>query len=142
MARLLGYQDYRNFVTVIEKAKEACNNSGYNDKNHFVEFTELIRAGKGARRPVEAFRLSRYACYLIIQNADPSKDLVAAGQTYFAIQTRRQELADQLDDQAIEENRRLVLRSEMRDHNLQVADAAKDAGVVESRDYAARCWRS
>jgi len=77
MARPLGYQDYRNFVTVIEKAKEACNNSGYNDKNHFVEFTELIRTGKGARRPVEAFRLSRYACYLIIQNADPSKDLVA-----------------------------------------------------------------
>jgi DNA-damage-inducible protein D len=96
----------------------------------------MIRIGKGGQREVDEIQLSRYACYLIIQNADPSKDIVALGQTYFAAQTRRQELADQSDEQGIEDQRRLVLRSEMREHNVQLADAAKDAGVVESRDYA------
>ena len=136
MARLLGYREYRNFEPVIEKAMEACKNSAHSVSDHFVGIHEMIPLGKGGRRSVETIELSRYACYLVIQNADPSKDLVALGQTYFAVQTRRQELADEGDEQTIEDNRRLVIRAEMRDHNVQLADAAKDAGIVESRDYA------
>lgn len=120
MARLLNYREYRNFEPVIEKARIACKGGGHNESDHFVDLHEMIHLGKGAKRAVEAVQLSRYACYLVIQNADPSKDIVALGQTYFAVQTRRQELADQGsdgDEQAIEDQRRLVLRSEMREHS-------------------------
>lgn len=131
-AAVLGYGDYRNFEAVVEKAKLACFNSGYRIEDHFVDVTDMIEIGKGGRRPVKAILLSRYACYLAIQNADPKKGIVAQGQTYFALQTRRQEL----DDEHIEEERRLLLREEMRLHNVQLADAAKGAGVVEPIDYA------
>jgi DNA-damage-inducible protein D len=92
----------------------------------------MITVGKGAQRPVKTTLLSRYACYLAIQNADPAKDIVAAGQSYFAVQTRRQEITEE----AREEDRRLLLRDEMKKHNLQLADAARGAGVVEPKDYA------
>jgi DNA-damage-inducible protein D len=131
-AKILGYSDYRNFEKVIENAKTACQNSGQKLEDHFVEVTDMIEVGKGAKRPVITVYMSRYACYLAIQNADPSKEIVAAGQTYFAVQTRRQELTDK----AVEDERRLLLRSEMKKHNAQLADAAKDAGVIEPRDYA------
>jgi DNA-damage-inducible protein D len=131
-ARVLGYSDYRNFEQVIEKAKLACFNSGQRVDDHFVEITEMIEIGKGGQRPVKSTLMSRYACYLGIQNADPGKDIVALGQTYFAIQTRRQELSDQ----QIEEDRRILLRNELKKHNTQLADAAKDCGVIEPKDYA------
>jgi DNA-damage-inducible protein D len=131
-AEVLGYGDYRNFEGVIEKAKMACFNSAHRLEDHFVDVTEMIEIGKGGQRPVKTVLLSRYACYLAIQNADPKKEIVAQGQTYFAIQTRRQELADE----NIEEERRFLLREEMRRHNVQLADAAKDAGVIEPIDYA------
>jgi len=131
-AGILDYGDYRNFEGVIEKAKMACFNSGHRLDDHFVDVTEMIEIGKGGQRPVKTVLLSRYASYLVIQNADPKKEIVAHGQTYFAIQTRRQELADE----HIEENRRVLLREEMRRHNAQLADAAKDAGVIEPIDYA------
>jgi DNA-damage-inducible protein D len=131
-AEVLGYGDYRNFEGVIEKAKLACFNSGRRLQDHFVDVTDMIEIGKGGQRPVKTVLLSRYACYLAIQNADPKKEIVAQGQTYFAVQTRRQELADD----RMETERRLVLRDEMRRHNLQLADAAKGAGVVEPVDYA------
>ncbi len=131
-AEVLGYGDYRNFEGVIEKAKLSCFNSGNRIEDHFVDVTEMIEIGKGGQRPVKTVLLSRYACYLVIQNADPKKKIVAQGQTYFAIQTRRQELGDE----RIEEERRLLLREEMRRHNVQLADAAKGAGVVEPIDYA------
>lgn len=131
-AEVLGYGDYRNFEGVVEKAKLACFNSGHRIEDHFVDVTEMVAIGSGAERPVRAVLLSRYACYLAIQNADPKKEIVAQGQTYFAVQTRRQELADE----RIEEERRLLLREEMRRHNVQLADAAKGAGVVEPIDYA------
>jgi DNA-damage-inducible protein D len=131
-SEILGYSDYRNFEGVIEKAKLACFNSGHRLEDHFVDVTEMVAIGSGAERPVKTILLSRYACYLAIQNADPKKEIVAHGQTYFAIQTRRQELADE----RIEEDRRILLREEMRRHNVQLADAAKDAGVIEPKDYA------
>ncbi len=131
-ARVLGYSDYRYFEQVIEKARLACFNSGERIDENFVTVTELVGAGKGAQRPVQTVLLSRYACYLIIQNADPAKELIAIGQTYFAVQTRRQELADE----TIETERRLLLREEMKQHNTQLADAARMAGVVEPMDYA------
>jgi DNA-damage-inducible protein D len=101
-------------------------------EDHFVDVTEMIPVGKGAKRPAKTVMMSRYACYLVIQNADPGKQIVAQGQTYFAIQTRRQELSDE----EVEEQRRLAIRSELRTHNTQLADAAKDAGVIEPKDYA------
>ena len=131
-ARVLGYNDYRNFEAVVQKARTACFNSGQRVEDHFVDITEMVGIGSGAQRALKTVMMSRYACYLVIQNADPAKEIVAQGQTYFAIQTRRQELSDE----EIEAQRRLAIRSELRQHNTQLADAAKEAGVVEPRDYA------
>ena len=91
LARILDYEQYRNFEAVIDKAKLACINSGQKVDDHFGNITEMVVIGSGAKRPLRTIMLSRYACYLIVQNADPSKEIVAIGQTYFAIQTRRQE---------------------------------------------------
>jgi DNA-damage-inducible protein D len=131
-AKVLGYTDYRNFEQVVEKARLACFNSGQRVDDHFVDITEMVGIGSGAKRNVKTTLMSRYACYLAIQNADPGKEIVALGQTYFAIQTRRQELTDE----QIEADRRLLLREELKKHNTQLADAAKDCGVIEPRDYA------
>jgi DNA-damage-inducible protein D len=131
-AQVLGYSDYRNFEQAMKRAKTACFNSGQRIEDHFVEITEMVAIGSGAQRPLKTILLSRYACYLIVQNADPSKEIVALGQTYFAIQTRRQELTDE----ATEEERRLLLREEMKLHNVRLASTAKSAGVVEPKDYA------
>lgn len=94
-AVVLVYSDYRNFEQVLGKARMACFNSGQRIDDHFVDVTEMIEIGKGGRREVKTVLLSRYACYLVVQNADPTKEIVALGQTYFAVQTRRQELADE-----------------------------------------------
>ena len=94
LARVLEYREFRNLSAAIAKAREACAQSGHAVSDHFVLFNEMVGIGSGAQRELEDWALSRYACYLVIQNADPSKPLVALGQTYFAIQTRRQELAD------------------------------------------------
>jgi len=131
-ARVLGYVNYRHFQAVIEKARTACFNSGQRVEDHFVGIDEMIVIGKGGQRAVKTVMMSRYACCLVIQNADPAKEIVAQGQTYFAIQTRRQELSDE----EMEEQRRLAIRSELRMHNTQLADAAKGAGVIEPKDYA------
>ncbi len=138
LAKALEYSDYRNFQAVIEKAKEACVNSGQEPSNHFVDITEMVAIGSGAQRPIEDVLLSRYACYLIVQNADPAKKIVALGQTYFAVQTRMQELTqlDEYNRLATEDERRLFLRNELKEHNKQLVDAAKDAGVETSLDYA------
>jgi DNA-damage-inducible protein D len=133
LSQVLGYENYRNFEGVIEKAKLACFNSGHDIEDHFVDADEMVKIGSGAKRSIKFVLMSRYACYLAIQNADPKKEIVAQGQAYFAIQTRRQELED---EQVDEEQRRVLLRDEIRRHNAQLADAAKNAGVVEPVDYA------
>ena len=136
--KILEYNEYRNFIPVIEKAKIACENSGQMIEDHFVDINEMVAIGSGAGRPVDSIKLSRYACYLIVQNADPSKTIVAQGQTYFAIQTRIAEVQQMKEYQELtnEEEKRLFLRSELLQHNSQLASAAKDAGVIDSRDYA------
>lgn len=136
MAKALQYNDWRNFVSVIHKAMESCRNSGIPTDNHFGETTEMVRLGSGAAREVENYYLSRYACYLIIQNADPAKDVVAAGQSYFAVQTRKQELAEDELVRMNENQKRLLLREEMKVHNKKLASAAKNAGVIRPLDYA------
>jgi DNA-damage-inducible protein D len=134
LATVLQYNDYRNFEAVIERAKTSCLNSKHVVGDHFGDTTEMIDLVKGAQREISVTLLSRYACYLIIQNADPSKSIVAVGQTYFAIQTRRQELDDA--QQVLEDERRVLLRKELSKHNVDLAAAAKQCGVVEPIDYA------
>lgn len=135
--RVLEYGEYRNFLPVIEKAKISCENSGQKASDHFVETHEMIKLGKGGIRKVNSYALSRYACYLIVQNGDPSKSVIAKGQTYFAIQTRRQELSDEGNFSALsEDERRLMLRKEMKEHNKSLSAAAKDSGVETPIDYA------
>lgn len=139
LGKILEYSEYRHFKPVIEKAKEACINSKQRIEDHFEDFLEMVDIGSGAKRPMEdGVKLSRYACYLIVQNADPSKEVVAQGQTYFAVQTRLQEIRqmDEYNRLASEDEKRLFLREEMKRHNIQLADAAKGAGVIEPLDYA------
>lgn len=138
LSKILEYSEFRHFLPVIERAKEACNNSDQPIQDHFEEYLEMVPIGSGAERKMESIKLSRFACYLIVQNADPSKEVVAQGQTYFAIQTRLQEI-QQMDDYnrlSTEEEKRLFLRNELKKHNLQLAEAAKDAGVIQPVDYA------
>jgi DNA-damage-inducible protein D len=134
LARVLEYTDFRNFIAVIAKAREACANSGHTVSDHFVDINEMVSIGSGAERQVEDWALSRYACYLVIQNADPGKPLVALGQSYFAVQTRRQEMTDEA---ALKEDKtRLLLRAEMKKHNKNLAGVARQSGVVQPLDYA------
>lgn len=125
LARELEYSDYRNFLAIVNKAKVACENSGEVIHNHFVETDEMVQIGSGAERSIDTIYLSRYACYLIVQNSDPTKVTVAKGQTYFAIQTRRQEISDNL----VEDNKRVFLREEMKKHNTSLMHTASSAGV-------------
>lgn len=138
LSKILEYADFRNFLTVIGKAKEACKNSGQAIENHIVEINEMVPIGSGAERKMESYKLSRYACYLIVQNADPSKEIVALGQTYFATQTRLQEIRQMEVYQQLktEDEKRIFLRKEMFEHNKQLAAAAKNAGVINPIDYA------
>ncbi len=138
LSEVLGYSVYRNFKPVIEKAKESCKNSNHNIIDHFAEMRNMVELGSGAKRQIENVKLSRYACYLIVQNADPSKEIVALGQTYFAVQTRLQEIQQMSEYQELrtEDERRLFLRNELRNHNSQLAEAAKNAGVWNNKDYA------
>ena len=137
LAPLLEYVQWRNFMQVVEKAKTACQRAGHHVTDHFAEVSKMVGIGSGAQRPVDDVRLSRYACYLIVQNADPSKPVIAVGQTYFAVQTRRQELADNAQFARLsEDEKRLAIRNELATHNKQLAAAAKDAGVETPLDYA------
>lgn len=127
LSKLLGYNRWENFRKyVIPRTQKACENSGRACSDHIRAITKLIGTGKGAQRSLEDFQLSRFSCYLVVENSDPDKPIVALGQTYFAVQTRRQELAD---DQALaglpEDEKRLIYRREMAVLNQQLAAAAK-----------------
>jgi len=95
LQELLGYTEWRNFLKVIEKAKDSAQNVGASVQNHFVDVNKMVSIGSGAERPVEDIMLTRYACYLIAQNGDPRKESIAFAQTYFAVQTRKQELIEE-----------------------------------------------
>ena len=135
LAPVLEYVQWRNFAKVLERAILACKNSGYPVSDHFAEVSKIVEAG-ATSKPVIDYKLSRYACYLIVQNGDPRKEVIALGQTYFAIQTRRQEVADYFN-QLDEDNKRLVIRGDIKQWNQMLAEAAHNAGVISDQEYAA-----
>jgi DNA-damage-inducible protein D len=137
LAEVLDYSQYRHFLPVVERAKEACLNSGQPVGNHIEDVLTMVEIGSGAQREIADIRLSRYACYLVVQNGDSSKPVIANGQTYFAMQTRRQELQDSAKfAQLSEDDKRIAIRNELAAHNKYLAAAAKSAGVETSLDYA------
>ena len=130
LSRVLGYSGWQRFYSVIERAQVACENSGQAPSDHFNLTVKLIAAGKGAQREVDDVHLSRYACYLIVQNADPEKPIVALGQTYFAVRTREAELAEEAALAGMSEDQlRLYVRQRLTGHNKRLAEAAQAAGV-------------
>jgi DNA-damage-inducible protein D len=136
---ILEYSSWDKFKAVIRKAIKACENSSIKSDNHFSQVGKMVIIGSGAERFIKDYdyHLSRYACYLIVQNGDPSKPVIANGQTYFAIQTRKQELADDKSFQKLsEDKKRILLRNELKEHNKQLVEAASNAGVETNLDFA------
>lgn len=133
--KALEYTEFNKFLPVINKAMKACEASGNSILDHFAEVSEMVDIGSGAKRSVEGYTLSRYACYLIVMNGDPRKEVIALGQTYFAVKTRQQELIDDYDEMS-EDRKRIAIRQEMKEHNKKLADAAHDAGITTPREYA------
>lgn len=132
---VLEYSQWRRFEETIQRAKRACKNSGNEIADHFADVGKMVPLGSGAEREVDDLMLSRYACYLIVQNGDPRKEIIALGQTYFAVKTRQQELTEDYE-QLSEDQKRLAVRNEMIAHNKSLAEAAQTAGVIDSKDYA------
>lgn len=130
----LEYTEWRNFCKVIEKAKEACRGSNNAVSDHFVDVNKIVNAG-ATSKDIGDIQLSRYACYLIVQNGDPRKKVIALGQTYFAVKTRQQELIENYENLS-EDQKRIAIRQEMKEHNKMLVAAAKDAGVETTLDYA------
>ena len=129
LAKVLSYTEWRNFRKVIDKAMIACINSKNNIYNHFVEVNKMVLIGSGASRNQKDYKLSRYACYLIVQNGDSRKKEIALGQTYFAIQTRKMELTQKEFDKLSEDEKRLYRRRQTRDGNKVLYGVAKSKGV-------------
>lgn len=135
LQRVLEYTQWRRFADAIERAKLACSNSGYDVTEHFADAGKSSPMPHGGVRILEDYTLSRYACYLIVMNGDPRKEVIAVGQTYFAVKTRQQELIDHYDELS-EDQKRLAIRKEMIAHNKSLAEAAQMAGVEAGRDFA------
>lgn len=134
LQQVLGYNEWRNFLKVVQHAKEACQTSTGAASEHFVDVNKSSPMPNGGMRIIEDLQLSRYACYLIVMNGDPRKDVIAFGQTYFAVKTRQQELIENYDS-LDEDQKRLAIRNQMKEHNKFLAAAAKDAGVISNQDY-------
>lgn len=132
---VLEYAQWRRFSDTIERAKLACKNSGFAVEDHFADVGKMVDIGSGAERQIDDVMLSRYACYLIVMNGDPRKEVIAIGQSYFAVKTRQQELIDNYE-QMSEDQKRLAIRNEMIAHNKSLAEAAQMAGIADQREYA------
>lgn len=135
LQQALEYSQWRRFEETIERAKTACLQSENSIEDHFANVGKMVSIGSGAQRKIDDIMLSRYACYLIVMNGDPRKQIIAVGQTYFAVKTRQQELVDNYD-QLTEDQKRLAIRDEIKRHNKSLAEAAQMAGVETSLDYA------
>lgn len=131
---VLEYTEWRNFNIIIDKAKEACKASEMTINDHFVDVNKIVHLGV-ADRKIQDIVLSRYACYLIVMNGDSRKEVIALGQTYFAVKTREQELSENFDS-LTEDAKRLSIRGELTKHNKSLAEAAQNAGIASSLDYA------
>ena len=131
---ILEYTEWRNFQKLIEKAQTACENSDMAVDECFVEVNKTSPMPNGGVKLIDDYILSRYACYLIVMNGDPRKEVIAVGQTYFAVKTRQQELIDHYDELS-EDQKRLAIRKEMKAHNKSLAEAAQKAGVIKSYDF-------
>ena len=129
LQEVLEYKKWGNFVKVIEKAKDACETAEQNLSEHFADVGKTIAMPKGATKIIDDMMLTRYACYLIVMNGDPRKKTIALGQTYFAVQTRRQEQEDDEFRMMTEDERRLHLRNDVKGFNKKLATAAQEAGV-------------
>ena len=125
----LDYKKWQKFENVIENAKIACENSDNAVSDHFTQVGKMINTGKTAKRKVVDFKLSRYACYLIVQNANPNKEVVALGQTYFAVQTRKQELTEKEYSKLTEDEKRFYRRNLTKKGNYSLNQVAKKCGV-------------
>lgn len=132
---VLEYSQWRRFSETVERAKEACKNSEQNIQDHFADVGKMVSLGSGSERKIDDIKLSRYACYLIVMNGAPRKEVIALGQTYFAVKTRQQELSENYNELS-EEQKRLAIRKEMKEHNKSLAEAAQMAGIEKQRDYA------
>ena len=135
LANVLDYTEWRNFSKVIDRAMLACKNSGFDTSECFVEVNKTSPMPHGGTKSLIDYELNRYACYLIVQNGDPRKEVIALGQTYFAIQTRRAEVADTFN-QLDENNKRLVVRGNIKQWNQLLAKAAHSAGVLTGEEFA------
>lgn len=132
LSEALQYKKWENFAKVIDRARLACKNSGQEISDHFVDANKMVEIGSNTVRELLDYELSRYACYLIVQNGDPRKEVIALGQTYFAIQTRRQEVADYFN-QLDEDNKRLVIRGDIKQWNQMLVEATATHYEVGSK---------